>query len=366
MKMRLFFVLLVLTLGLYSSESSAQIFRLQVTNYGAGAGNAAFQSFVDAQILQVQNDINKDLPNAAPDRLMKGMANSSVMAAKGIGTDYASNMDVFLIGAGLGAGADLEKDKNTKSSISGAAVAPGAVIGTNLGFIKTRSILGLDPKRLNVYVNFMSYNYKHSLDDTPGKESSAELKMLSYGMHFRYELIQRKGSKLLGWGGVKATFGYEYNRNDITFNSKINESVNQTSGNGEHITGTITGSPQAIIQTATHSIPLALSTDVQILYILSLYVGAGVDANFGQAKGKGALNANPSTLTCNGGACGGGTSVGVQALANIDATGKVNPWIYRGFGGVQINLPYLRIFAQVDKALGNDLIGATAGVRFAF
>ena len=73
--------LLVLTLfaGLYATTSSAQIFDIQVTDYGSIPAGA-LRTFVDQQIQTAENSINKDFPSGAPDRLMEGMANSSVMA----------------------------------------------------------------------------------------------------------------------------------------------------------------------------------------------------------------------------------------------------------------------------------------------
>lgn len=357
---------LTLATGLYSNDSSAQIFKLRVTDYGIGSGNTTFESFVNTEIQKIQNDINKDLPSAPPKRLMEGMANSSVMAGKGVGTDYASNMEVFLIGAGVGVGADLEEDTTSDSDISGVGIAPGIIVGANLGFIDTKTLLGMDTNRLNMYLNFMKYGMDRDIEDEPGKESSAELDLLTMGAHFRYDWIKGNGNKLLGWGGVKFHFGYEYNKTDITFNSKITESVSSTSGNGETISGTITGNPEAKIAVATHSIPLELSTDVQLLYFLSLYGGLGADYNFGQAKGDGALNADESTVSCSGGVCAGGTSVKVKPEANINATGKVKALTTRGFVGVQFNLPYVRIFAQANKSFGDELIGVAAGVRLAF
>lgn len=370
--MKRFFALFGLLVGLgYGSSSMAQLLDLSVTDYGLAPSDpsyATFKALIDDEIAKVEADINKNLPSAPPKRLMEGMANSSVMAGKGIGTDYASNMDVALIGAGIGAGADLAKDKNTKSDLSGVGVAPGVVVGMNLGFLDTARILGMDTNRMNFYVNYMSYNYNRTISNDPGKESSAKLGMTSFGSHIRYDWIRKRGSKLLGWGGVKFTFGYEYNKTNIQYNGKINEAVN-ASGSGYTVTGNITGSPSATIQSATHSFPAALSTDVQLLYILSLYGGLGMDYNLGYARGKGNLNADPSTVSCSGGAActaAGNPNATVQARANVDATGKVTPLIYRGFAGVQINLPFIRIFGQVDKAFGNDLIGATAGVRFVY
>lgn len=358
---------LLLALALYATESSAQIFRL---NY-VPTSNPTVNSFIEAELKKIENDINKDLPSGQPKRLMEGMANSSVMAGKGIGSDYASNMDVFLIGAGVGVGADLEKDKTTDSDISGVGVAPGVVLGLDLGFMDTKHILGLDTDKLNVYFNFMSLGHEQKSGET-GKETNAEIQATSLGVHFRYDWIEGAGSKLFGWGGVKVHFGYEYNKTELSFSNQLNETIQASSG-GATINDTITGNPKASILVNSHSIPLEISTNIQFLYLLSLYGGLGVDYNSGEAKGAGALNAPADTVTCTGGVCdpdGGGpatsTDITVTPEANIDAKGKANPFTYRGFAGVQFNLPFLRIFVQADKAFGNDLVGATAGVRIVY
>ncbi|HXH73501.1 MAG TPA: hypothetical protein VNJ08_00950 [Bacteriovoracaceae bacterium] len=368
MKKKLLLTALTFGLGLYSASSSAQIFKLRITDYGAAAGNTPFESFINTEILKIESEINKELPSAPPQRLMEGMANSSVMAGKGIGSDYASNMSVLLIGAGVGVGADLEKDEATDSDLSGVGVAPGLVVGANLGFMDTKSILGMDTNRLSLYVNFMKFSKEQDLEDEPGKESSAEIDTLNLGVHLRYDWIKGKGNSFLGWGGVKLHTGWEYNKTSLQFNSKISEAVPSSTGpGGEIISGTITGAPNATIDVATHSIPFEISTDVQLLYVLSLYTGLGADLSFGQAEGGGSLNSGNSPITCTGGACGGGgTTVQVKPEANIDATGKVDSLLFRGFAGVQFNIPFVRVFVQVDKSLGNDLIGATAGLRFVY
>ena len=363
---KLLLTLIALSFGLYASDSSAQIFRINVTSYGAGAGIPAFEEFVNTEIQKIENEINKDLPSAQPERLMEGMANTSVLAGKGVGADYASGMEVFLIGASVGAAADLEKDKTTDSELSGVGVAPGVVIGANLGFMDTARILGMDTNRLNLYLNFMSYKHDQPINDKPDEESNALLNMSSMGFRFRYDWIPGNKSKLFGWGGVKFHFGYQHNKTEITFNSKINETINETSSNGEVLSGTITGAPEATILASTHSIPLELSTDVRLLYFLSLYTGIGADYNWGSAKGDGALNAGTTPVSCTGGACGGGTAIQVKPEANIDATGKPEPFLFRGFFGAQINLPYFRIYGQVSKPIGNDLVGVNAGVKFVF
>lgn len=354
---KLIFALITLTLGLYAADSSAQLFRLRLVNNG---GLSASQLDVLNQALRdAETEINKDFPSTEnPKRLMQGMANSSVMAGKGIGSDYASNMDVMLIGAGVGVGADLEKDKKTNSDLSGAGIQGGIILGTSLAWMDTQRILGLDTNKLSVYINYLGYNLDQKLGD---KEDEISGKLNSLGFHVRYNWISGKGSKLFGWGGVKVHTGYEYNTTKLTFKSKLSESINEDVGGGQTVSGTINGRPTATIDVATQSIPLEISTDIQFLYILSLYGGLGVDFNFGKAKGSGNINADPTTLNYSGGA-----DPTVQAEANIDGTANVDSFLTRGFVGVQVNLPFLRVFVQADKAFGNDLVGATAGVRLVY
>ncbi len=366
-------VLVALTVGLYATPSSAQLFKLNVVNYGGCNASStaeclAFKSLVDSEIAVVEADINKGLPGGSPDRFMKGMANSSVMAGKGIGSDYSSYMDVFLIGAGVGVGADMEKSKDPDSDLSGIGIAPGLVVGLNLGVLPVNKIFGLEANRLSVYANFMSFSKDQEFD-----KSSAGIDMTAIGTHVRYDWIRPKGNKFFGWGGVKLHTGYEYNKTDLNFKTTINETISQTSNAGNPTETTISGdldaAPEATINVATHSIPLEISTDVRFLYVFSLYSGLGMDFNFGEAKGGGSLNASPSQISCDGGTgcnTAGNPDATVQAKANIDSTGKVNSMLYRGFVGVQFNIPLVRVFVQADKAFGNDLIGATAGLRIAY
>jgi hypothetical protein len=350
--------LLFLTLALYSLNSSAQLFRLRTISYGGIPANqqAAFE-----QVLRdAETQINQDFPSTQdPNRLMEGMANSSVMAGKGIGNDYASNMDVFLVGAGVGVGADLEKDKQTNSDLSGAGLQGGVVVGTNLGWMDTKKILGLETNKLAVYANFLGYNLNRKLGDN--NKDTIDAKLSSYGLHVRYNWIGGSGTKLFGWGGIKIHTGFEYNTTKLTFQTNISEVISETIG-GQTVSGTINGRPSATIDVATQSIPLEISTDIQFLYFFSLYTGLGIDFNSGKAKGGASLNADPTTLTYSG----GGGNPTVQAEANIDGSGSASPLLTRAFAGVQLNLPYLRIFVQGDKAFGNELIAATAGVRIVY
>ena len=76
------------------------------------------------------------------------------------------------------------------------------------------------------------------------------------------------------------------------------------------------------------------------------------------------MGADETPLEYNAGGPGSGPTV--QAEANVDSSGKANSFLYRAFAGVQINIPYVNIFVQADKALGTELVSATAGLRFVY
>lgn len=362
-------VTLFLTLGLYSTDSSAQLFKINILNEGALDANVA--SALRTALNEAESNINEDFPSAeSPKRLMEGLANSSVMSGKGVGSDYASRMNVALIGVGVGFGADLEKDKATDSEMSGIGFQGGLMVGTNLGWISSNKILGLEAKRLNVYANFFGYKHKQ---DMGSNNDTLQADLGSFGFHASYDLIRPSGNALARWGGIKIHTGIEKNSTKLNFKTTINETISGDLGGGATVGGDVTGSPEATIEVETTSIPVEVSTSVQLLYFLSLYGGFGIDMNFGQAKGGAALNADPTTLSCtpdqNGGSpgtCTGGVDPQVQAEANIDATGKVNGMTSRAFLGTQINLPFTQIFFQADKALGSELVGVTAGLRFVY
>lgn len=359
----------ILSFGLYSTESSAQLFRIRILN--EGALNPQVATALRSALDQAEADINKDFPSAEnPKRLMQGMADSSVMAGKGIGSDYASRMQVFLVGGGIGVGADMEKDKQTGSDISGVGIQGGLVIGTNLGWMDAQKILGLYTDRLNVYFNYLGYDIDRKMGD--GNKDSIAAELSSLGFHVSYDLVKPKGTNLLRWGGIKVHTGYERNTTNLTFKTSINETVSGSYGPGT-VGGTVNGNPTATIDVATQSIPIEVSTNVQLLYFLSLYTGIGGDINFGDANGDGALNANSTTLFCdtdsdgqNDDVCPGGTNPNVQAEANISGKGDATSFLTRAFVGVQFNIPYANIFVQANKAFGNDLVSATAGLRLVY
>ena len=91
-----------------------------------------------------------------------------------------------------------------------------------------------------------------------------------------------------------------------------------------------------------------------------------MDINSGSAEGKGSLGSTSNNVTCTGGGCGGASAGTITTSANIDGEGDASPLVFRGFAGLQFNLPFVRIFGQVDKSLGNEVVALSSGVRFVY
>ena len=343
--------LLFVSLLMLPSLASAQLFSVRRTS-DEGVLNAA----IDDALLQVQADINKDIPSARPDRLMEGMANSQAASNKGLATDYISHFDTFMIGAGLGLGADLEEDKELDSDLSGAGMTGGIQLGLNMSALADHSFLGLDPKKLTVMVNFFKYDLERDFD-----ENNVNANMLSFGFMGSYRWIEQSGNRLFGWDGVRIHTGYQYSSTDLTFKSVIDEDVNETV-NGTTITGNLQATPEATIETSTHSIPIEISSGFNFLWVLSFYGGVGTDFNMGTTEGKGNLNATPTALNTSA----GDGSVDVETTADINEKGKVKPMFLRGFAGFQVNLPFTRVYVHANKVFGTEVYSVATGLRLAF
>lgn len=338
--------------------SHAQIFSIRRTT---STGNPLVDAAFDSELLKVQNEINSDLPAGDTDRLMEGMANSQAAAGKGASTDYISHFDTFMVGAGVGVGADLEENKEYDSDLAGIGVMGSVQVGLNMSAIFDNKVLGLDPKKTTVVANFFSYSADQDFD-----ESNAKIKMMSFGVHGSYKWKEGSGNRLFGWDGVRLHTGYQYSSANYDFKTRIDETINETTSVGT-ISGNILANPAASIDATSHSIPLEISSGVNFLWILSAYGGLGTDINFGSAEGKANLNSETTTVTCSGApACGTPQNAQVETAANVDGKANVNPFFLRGFVGLQANLPYVRVFVHANKVFGTELYSFATGLRLAF
>jgi len=342
---------IITLLCLLPTLSLAGPFQISLNSCTGGCDNAAVQTLITS----LENEVNSDLPDADQATYLKGMANASVMSTKGTGTDYANDIDVFLVGAGFNAGVDLgnqsfgdllggDVDGN---QVRGVGLAPSLLIGFGMGVLPIKWKI---VKRSKIFVNFFSYD-----TGDPGDDLQAE--MSNFGFHIRTKLITPRVFVPLGmlqWGGLDVHLGFDHS----SLTLKYTEAFNDTTTDGTN-TINYTGIAVAGAEVSTSSIPIEVSTSFQMGYVFTLYGGMGMDFNFGSAKSIASVD---SDVTISPGA-GSATGTATMDLGQEDSPSAVT---VRTFGGLQFNIPLLKIYAHVDKALGKSLYGVHAGLKLTF
>lgn len=349
---------------LISFQVNAQIFRAEVTDYGGLDSFPAVKSVIDAYVKEFQDDVNENIPSGSTSRIMKGMSNATVISGKGVTSDYSSHMEKYMISFGMGGGLDLDKPTGTDSELSGVGITPALMVGANLHNLGVKKFATLDPKRVNAYVHYMQFGEAQSLDPWIGMDSEVSVRAKSLGARMAYDWKLPKEHRHFTWGGIRLSWAYFYNESQFNFEHDLNKRFEI---NGDQtIQGQVTGRPKYQVDVVAHSIPLEISSDITFFKFLTVFGGLGADFNYGKAKGKAKGNGDLSPLVCtdSGAICGGGRNLTFQVQATVEDESRVDPFLARAFGGLQINLPYIQLYGQVDKPIGNEILGLGVGIRF--
>jgi hypothetical protein len=331
-----------------TTSTQAGLFSISCT--GANCSNAAV-----AQLINVaETDVNSQLPDADASTYLKGMANSSVMANKGATSDYANDVDVFLIGVGAGIGADVGNNSFGDlisgdidgNQLRGFGVQPSLLVGINLGLWDMPTIFDvIDLNKMKVFISF----FKFDVDQT-----KIDANVTNFGLHLRYKLQDPVGlvpGRLVYWTGVDITTGFEYSNMDVT----VTESKSQAYTVAP-FTLNMAGTISLGAKVSTMTIPLEISTGIQLGYIFTLYGGLGADLNFGKAEAKASAVA-PIT---------GVPSADLVGSINLGQDSSPATFLPRGFAGVQINVPFVKLYVHLDRAFTEDAYGAGVGLKVTY
>lgn len=278
---------------------------------------------------------------------MSQMANAAAMSTKGMGVDYATNPQRFVVGASVGSavsGAGVQLGRGGKSVPEGGfAFQITGMAGLNLGaFAEDDSPL----RRVMVYANGMMVTT--AMDPFEGT-------LLNAGAHATVQLVRPDGrGGLFEWGGLALTSGYEYTSYAMTLSKAIPIEAGQ-------VTWDATG--RYDLKADAGSVPVELSTNLRIS-VATVYVGGAVDVNLGsdattEISLSGDINAQLDGDTLRLG----------DATAKAGLSGSGDLITPRGFVGLQVNILPVKVYGQVnfaaDPALERFGFGANAGVRFA-
>lgn len=312
----------------------------------------------------LENKINSEFQVPQMGDFLKSMANAQAIANKGLGVSYATEHSVFVAGGSFGVGASLGEASSLSFSTSGGLPAIGVgvqasgMLGVSLSKIPAPALGPLDLKRVTIFINYFGISNDSLVD-------SLTIKANTFGLHAQYRIIEAKnfgGIGILNWGGLAFTTGFAVSTNSLTY--KVGQSI-ETNVSGSYVRWTPNASSNLTLEANSFTIPLELSTSVRLLYILSLFGGAGIDLNMGKST----IGANLSGTISSTGAVtdpNAGTASLLLSQSQNPAFGHL-----RFFSGVQLNIVPLKntnllsIYAQGNISVGGHY-GGHAGVRIAW
>lgn len=344
MKNLLFLALLIPAIG------SAVQLDVTVTNCPGGLTTAQCESLAD----EIRN--YDEIPDVDLDTYAEGISDSTAFASKGQGSDYSDNFSLFAVSVSGGAAVkgDVDEMGDNPEAAEGFGVAASLRVGLNLDLLPIDKIGPVEFKNLDVFASFFSYSLDQDMDETSIKGDIS-----SMGIYARYKLIEPVSivpGYLVEWGGLHLHTGFSMNKMKIDVAQDLES---QTVEDGSLSATFDNGYANFAIDSSASFIPVELSTYVRLGYVFTFFAGAGFDYNISETD---------VDILADGEVSGTGTASGFTAdvSANDSAAGEGMATNFRAFGGLQFNIPFVRVYAQVNKALGEDLIGASAGVKVAF
>ena len=271
------------------------------------------------------------------------MADANILAAKGMGADYGSDMQRFAFGGAFGtavngAGAAIAGGEESLPE-AGFALQIGLMAGLNLGaFSPKESAL----RRFKLYVNGMS---------ATTTRAPFEGTFLNYGAHAQVKIV-KGGDKTDGirWGGLDLTTGYEYSSYRLELNQSLPVEQSPLSWRAE---GTY------VIEAESQSIPAELSTNLH-LFVVTAFVGAAFDYTLsGTAQSEIGMG-GPIEIEVEGESIEAGS-----ATVSLSQGGTASPYSPRAFVGLQADIFMVHVYGQLNVTL-DDSVGGHVGVRVVF
>jgi hypothetical protein len=355
-------------------------FKITVTSYGKIDNDpnlADFKSQVNQIVTDLETQVNQSLPDASQSTYLKGMSNSNVIAVKGLGVDYASSPDIFVVGVGAGVGADIGNNKISDvtsgkvdaNQITGIAAQPSIMVGVNLKNFPLPKLGFFDLKKLTVFGNFFS------MKDIDKKINDGRFrgKLSNFGLHASYLVYEGMNIPwLFRWGGITLTSGFDMANFDVSYTKSFSQTQTKTATVTSPVPATATlnasfiGQAQAGAKISIVTVPIEVSTNVQLMHLFGLYGGLGMDLNFGSAKSIADLGGNINVTDSTGTVADNATPITATAALNLGDKGSPSSIDARWFLGTQLNVTLLKVYAQLNHGIGQSTWGANLGVRIAY
>lgn len=316
--------------GLAAPAAHAQDLQIEITNPDADEAQirAALGSLAaDSFRLEDQSDF------------LEQMADATLLAAKGMGVDYASSPQRFVVGASVGSalsGTGFGFGYGTGVLPSGGFAFQMAITGgLNLGWLAQSDGFA---RRIVIYGHGMGVS---------GSRDYFSTRTAAFGGNIQVAVVKPKVEGSVGWGGLQFTTGVSHARYAL-------ELTNSVPVQGDTASWEADG--RYTVEATGTSLPLELSTNMRLAF-LSFFLGGGLDVDF-YARGDSEIALEgPISASVNGRTTEVGTA-SIRAGDGMEFSG-VAP---RFFTGLQINIFPVKLYGQLNVA-GARGFGGHTGLR---
>jgi len=299
-----------------------------------------FNSAMDTAADAIESQVNDGfLANANRQTFLDGMGKAVTSGTASISADRGARPR--LVFASIGAQVGFQGELDKLNSADANSLPPLGVGGQAAVIVGIPGTI-LAPKkfeRLSFYLSGGSLNLS---------TNNVSFKMFNLGLTGAYQVIPEFGPGLLArWGGVRFLTGLTYASGSVGYGGR----VTQSDSSGMSVDMNI----DLRVENKNFSIPLEVSTSLQLLYIFNIYAGGGVDFNFGSAKFAG-VSSGPVTT--------GVPGTSATAVLDLDdgSFGATTKAVGRAFAGAELNFWAMRIGAEF-MMLGNSSKAASLHVR---
>lgn len=343
MKKLMMSVLMMASISAYSIE-------LELSNVNCGGLPGSSTSGICGDLTDALNDeLNQDLPDVSIGDYGTGISNANAFANNGLGSDYSDKFDLFMVRAA--GGLSVQGDLDNAESADGVGFGAAATIGVNLDVLPVDKVGPIDLTKMDLFVSFMGYDTEQDLNDT-----EAEFETSSFGAMARYQLIDGVDfipGSILSWGGVFVHTGFQTSSFKATATQAFDDEQVEISGGQQATFGDSSATFE--IESDITKIPFEVSTYLRAAYVFTVFGGAGFDY---------ILNGSTDVSLDATGTVSGDSSYQATLNASEDDSGDADATNFRAFGGLQFNIPLVRLTLQMNKGLGNDLVGVNFGAKF--
>jgi len=271
---------------------------------------------------------------------LEQMASATALSARGMGVDYASSPQRFVVGGSIGSalngsGAGFGYGTGLLPS-GGFAFQAAAMAGMNLGaFSDDKSPL----RRFLIYGHGMAAN---------GSRDPFSARAVNGGGHVQVQLLKVRDAGVAGWGGLAFTTGFQHTVYELTLEKEIPFETELATWEAD---GTY------VIDATTNSIPLELSTNMRAAFV-TVFGGGAVDI---MLNGHGDSDINMygklHDPTQNDKEVG-------EALITFSDSADMNSVTPRFFGGLQFNIFLVKVYGQLNIS-SPEGFGGHVGARVA-